>query len=60
MGHLITIDPRDVSVIDAGDLKHPVHSWITGAALASGVAAINEPPITRKAASTEISFICLA
>ena len=34
MGHLIAIDPRDVSVIDVGDLEHAVSSWITSAAFA--------------------------
>ena len=34
MVHLIAIDPSYISVIDVGDLKHGVHSWITSAVFA--------------------------
>jgi hypothetical protein len=43
MGHLIAIDPRDVSVIDVGDLKHGVYSWISGSPFAKD--HLTHPPI---------------
>ncbi len=34
MGHLVAIDPRDVTVIDVGDLEHCVDPWVTGTSFA--------------------------
>ena len=43
MGHPIAIDPRDASVIHVGDLKHGVHSWISGSSFTED--DLTHPPI---------------
>ena len=43
MGYLIAIHPRDVSVIDVGDLKQRVYSWIMSATFAED--HLTHPPI---------------
>jgi hypothetical protein len=41
--HCISVYPCDATVIDVGDLKHRVHSWITGTSLAEN--NLSHPPL---------------